>query len=247
MSMTKHSFDDVPNIRIDASDRTVQGNNPNGAQPPAPTIVKANNQGLVIGTLLIALIATGASGFLYYTQQQSQMALDSATTRILELENRLSATGEEMGNSTVALQVKVGELANRAEELWGQMDKLWASAWRRNQKDIKDLSKVVEDNRTQAQSNVNTVTASVKKSINRVNNQFDALQNDFNATKNEILSVSLELETMKQGLLSGQDTNSVINEKIAILEQRNTALRNKVAAMEKTLNSVSVKPVPSAG
>lgn len=245
--MTKHSFDDVPNIRIDASDRTVQGNNPNGAQPPAPTIVKANNQGLVIGTLLIALIATGASGFLYYTQQQSQMALDSATTRILELENRLSATGEEMGNSTVALQVKVGELANRAEELWGQMDKLWASAWRRNQKDIKDLSKVVEDNRTQAQSNVNTVTASVKKSINRVNNQFDALQNDFNATKNEILSVSLELETMKQGLLSGQDTNSVINEKIAILEQRNTALRNKVAAMEKTLNSVSVKPVPSAG
>lgn len=247
MSMTKHSFDDVPNIRIDASDRTVQGNNPNGAQPPAPTIVKANNQGLVISTLLIALIAAGASGFLYYTQQQSQMALDSATTRILELENRLSATGEEMGNSTVALQVKVGELANRAEELWGQMDKLWASAWRRNQKDIKDLSKVVEDNRTQAQSNVNTVTASVKKSINRVNNQFDALQNDFNATKNEILSVSLELETMKQGLLSGQDTNSVINEKIAILEQRNTALRNKVAAMEKTLNSVSVKPVPSAG
>ncbi len=245
--MTKHSFDDVPNIRIDASDRTVQGNNPNGAQPPAPTIVKANNQGLVISTLLIALIAAGASGFLYYTQQQSQMALDSATTRILELENRLSATGEEMGNSTVALQVKVGELANRAEELWGQMDKLWASAWRRNQKDIKDLSKVVEDNRTQAQSNVNTVTASVKKSINRVNNQFDALQNDFNATKNEILSVSLELETMKQGLLSGQDTNSVINEKIAILEQRNTALRNKVAAMEKTLNSVSVKPVPSAG
>ena len=245
--MTKHSFDDVPNIRIDASDRTVQGNNPNGAQPPAPTIVKANNQGLVICTLLIALIAAGASGFLYYTQQQSQIALDSATTRILELENRLSATGEEMGNSTVALQVKVGELANRAEELWGQMDKLWASAWRRNQKDIKDLSKVVEDNRTQAQSNVNTVTASVKKSINRVNNQFDALQNDFNATKNEILSVSLELETMKQGLLSGQDTNSVINEKIAILEQRNTALRNKVAAMEKTLNSVSVKPVPSAG
>lgn len=245
--MTKHSFDDVPNIRIDASDRTVQGNNPNGAQPPAPTIVKANNQGLVISTLLIALIAAGASGFLYYTQQQSQMALDSATTRILELENRLSATGEEMGNSTVALQVKVGELANRAEELWGQMDKLWASAWRRNQKDIKDLSKVVEDNRTQAQSNVNTVTASVKKSINRVNNQFDALQNDFNATKNEILSVSLELETMKQGLLSGQDTNSVINEKIAILEQRNTALRNKVAAMEKTLNSVSVKSVPSAG
>ena len=247
MSMTKHSFDDVPNIRIDASDRTVQGTNPNGTPSPAPTIVKANNQGLVTSALLLALIATGASGFLYYTQQQSQTALDSATARIMELENRLSATGEEMGNSTVALQVKVGELANRAEELWGQMDKLWASAWRRNQKEIQDLTKVVEDNRTKAQSSVNSVTASVKKSIKNVDTKFDALQNDFNATKNEILSVSLEIETMKQGLLSRQDTNVVINEKIAILEQRNTALKNKVTAMEKTLNSVSRRQVPTAG
>jgi chromosome segregation ATPase len=254
MSMTKHSFDDVPNIRIDASDRTVQGTNPNGTPSPAPTIVKANNQGLVISALLLALIATGASGFLYYTQQQSQTALDSATARIMELENRLSATGEEMGNSTVALQVKVGELANRAEELWEQMDKLWASAWRRNQKEIQDLTKVVEDNRTKAQSSVNSVTASVnsvaasvKKSIKNVDTKFDALQNDFNATKNEILSVSLEIETMKQGLLSGQDTNVVINEKIAILEQRNTALKNKVTAMEKTLNSVSRGTGPTAG
>ena len=245
--MTKHSFDDVPNIRIDASDRSVQGTNPNGTPPPAPTIVKASNQGLVIGALLLALMATGASGFLYYTQQQSQIALENATARIMELENRLSATGEEMGNSTVALQVKVGELANRAEELWGQMDKLWASAWRRNQKEIKDLTKVVEDNRTNAQSSVNSVTASVKKSISSVDTKFDALQNDFNATKNEILSVSLEIETIKQGLLSGQDTNVVINEKIAILEQRNTALRNKVSSMEKTLNSVSRGTVPTAG
>jgi septal ring factor EnvC (AmiA/AmiB activator) len=87
----------------------------------------------------------------------------------------------------------------------------------------------------------------VKKSIKNVDTKFDALQNDFNATKNEILSVSLEIETMKQGLLSGQDTNVVINEKIAILEQRNTALKNKVTAMEKTLNSVSRGSGPTAG
>ena len=124
----------------------------------------------------------------------------------------------------------------------------------RDKKEIQDLTKVVEDNRTKAQSSVNSVTASVnsvtasvKKSIKNVDTKFDALQNDFNATKNEILSVSLEIETMKQGLLSGQDTNVVINEKIAILEQRNTALKNKVTAMEKTLNSVSRGTVPTAG
>ncbi|MEN8771342.1 MAG: hypothetical protein ABF267_08670, partial [Glaciecola sp.] len=145
----------------------------------------------------------------------------------------------EMGNSTVALQVKVTELANRLEELWQQMDKLWASAWRRNQSEIKDLTKVVEDNRTQAQSNVNSVTESLSKGLASSETKFDALQNDFNSAKNEILSVSMELETIKQGLLNGQDANVVINEKIAILEQRNTALRSQVSLIEKAMASKS--------
>ncbi|MDG1121075.1 MAG: hypothetical protein P8J70_00065 [Glaciecola sp.] len=237
--MSQHSFDDVPNIRIDASDRSVQSHNPNGTPPPATTVVKASNHGLVISALLLALVSAGAAGYLLYSQQQSQLALQSATARIVELENRLSATGEEMGNSTVALQVKVTELANRSEELWQQMDKLWASAWRRNQSEIKDLTKVVEDNRTQAQSNVNTVTESLNKGLASSDTKFDALQNDFNSAKNEVLSVSMELESIKQGLLNGQDANIVINEKIAILEQRNTALRDKVSLLEKAIASKS--------
>ncbi len=237
--MSQHSFDDVPNIRVDASDRSVQAHNPNGTPPPVTTVVKASNQSLVISALLLALLSSGAAGYLLYSQQQSQLAFDSATARILELENRLSATGEEMGNSTVALQVKVTELANRSEELWQQMDKLWASAWRRNQSEIKDLTKVVEDNRTQAQSNVNSVTQSLSKGLASSETKFDALQNDFNSVKNEILSVSMELETIKQGLLNGQDANVVINEKIAILEQRNTALRSQVSLIEKAMASKS--------
>ena len=237
--MSQHSFDDVPNIRVDASDRSVQAHNPNGTPPPVTTVVKASNQSLVISALLLALLSTGAAGYLLYNQQQSQLAFDNATARILELENRLSATGEEMGNSTVALQVKVTELANRLEELWQQMDKLWASAWRRNQSEIKDLTKVVEDNRTQAQSNVNSVTQSLSKGLASSETKFDALQNDFNSAKNEILSVSMELETIKQGLLNGQDANVVINEKIAILEQRNTALRSQVSLIEKAMASKS--------
>jgi chromosome segregation ATPase len=237
--MSQHSFDDVPNIRVDASDRSVQAHNPNGTPLPVTTVVKTSNQSLVISALLLALLSSGAAGYLLYSQQQSQLAFDSATARILELENRLSATGEEMGNSTVALQVKVTELANRLEELWQQMDKLWASAWRRNQSEIKDLTKVVEDNRTQAQSNVNSVTQSLSKGLASSETKFDALQNDFNSAKNEILSVSMELETIKQGLLNGQDANVVINEKIAILEQRNTALRSQVSLIEKAMASKS--------
>jgi chromosome segregation ATPase len=49
-----------------------------------------------------------------------------------------------MGESTGAMKVRLEKLTKRSEELWGQMDKLWASAWRRNQADIATLnSKVV--------------------------------------------------------------------------------------------------------
>ena len=245
MSMTKHSFDDVPNIRIDASDRTVQGTNPNGTPSPAPTIVKANNQGLVIGALLLALIATGASGFLYYTQQQSQAAIDSATARIMELENRLSATGEEMGNSTVALQVKVGELANRAEELWDQMDKLWASAWRRNQSEIGDLNKTVMTLKASSEKSTKTLqleTADNNTALGLVQEQLESqasLLKQLNAKFNDINNVDADfeqqLENLREKLIATALANNDLTNQIDDLRRRVAAAEKKANHVEKLL------------
>ena len=95
-------------------------------QTPAPS--SGGGKGLTVLALLIALAASGGAGYLFMQLEQQKIAAQSAEQRIADLENRLSATGEDLGESTVALQVKVSELSNRAEELWEQMDKLWASA-----------------------------------------------------------------------------------------------------------------------
>lgn len=235
--MTNRSFDEVPNIVIQDNDRIV----PKSTGTPSPSSPQPSSSGMTVFALLLALVASGAAGYLFWQGQQQIMALSAAEQRITDLENRLSATGEEMGNSTVALQVKVTELSNRADALWEQMDKLWASAWRRNQKDIQDLEALVNKQASKDKS----ARGKLDKSIKQVDKKFDALQNDFSATQNEILAVNLELEGIKQGLLGSQDANAVLNDKIAILEQRNANLKAKVTALEKMLASLRPMPSPS--
>lgn len=231
--MTNRSVDDIPTIRVEDNDRVVQ---PRANRPPPPP---ASSQGASsVFTLILTLIAIGFSGYLYWLSVQQQASLDAASARIQELENKLSATGEEMGNSTVALQVKLTEVSNRTQELWEQMDKLWASAWRRNQKEIKELTAVVEDNRTAAQRSDNTITSKIDSTVTQNKVVSEALEQDLSSTRNELLAVNLEIENIKQSLLSNQNKNNTVDDKIRILEQRNDALRQKVSTLERTINAI---------
>ena len=134
--------DEFPTIRLDEEDRrdyqTKRQAAPTKTTPPPSSSPSANRQpsgsgnGNGIWVVLVAVIALAACGGCYYlyTLLEHQKAVaEQAEQRILQLENKLSATGEEIGESTVALQVKVTELTNKTNELWEQMDKLWASAF----------------------------------------------------------------------------------------------------------------------
>jgi len=71
----------------------------------------------------------------------------SSERRIKNLEQQLSVTGEEMGESAVAMRVKLDTLSKKTDDLWAQMDKLWASAWRRNQADIEKLNQQIKNHK----------------------------------------------------------------------------------------------------
>lgn len=232
--MTQRSFDEVPNIVLQDNDRVV----PKTSQTPPPPVQVTSSNGLALFALLLGLAAAGGSGYLFWQNTTQTAMLKQAEVRIADLEDRLSATGEEMGNSTVALQVKVNELANRAEELWDQMDKLWASAWRRNQKDIKELNQKLLTGQANDKNARDKVAQTASKSLKSLDNKFDSLQNEFNTTLNDILAVNLELESIKQGVLASQNTSNVLNDKIAILEQRNASLKAKVALLEKNIKTI---------
>jgi chromosome segregation ATPase len=229
--MTNRSFDDIPEIRIEDNDRVTR---PARGTPPSAPSSRSNNA-VVTAALIAGLLGVAGAGYGMYAQAQANQELLSAQARIQELENRLNATGEEMGNSTVALQVKLTELTKRSDELWEQMDKLWASAWRRNQKELRDLEKVVEDNRTNLQRGQNGITSALEKNTAQLAKVDGSLQSDINNIQNDLLAVNLEIESVKQGMLSGQGNFGTINDKIAILEQRNNSLKQKMTQLERDI------------
>ncbi len=244
--MASNSKDkDFAPINVDMNDRIPMSSQRRGSGEATKTIVKSNN-GFTTFVLLLAVIACAGAGYLYFLHLENQKAMVASEQRILSLEKRLSATGEEIDNSTVALQVKVGELSSKADELWDQMDKLWASAWRRNQQDIKDLSsdltrfqKSVTEQRKGIEQDVNNSTANIQK----VQNRIDSLNSKLNAQANEMLASTVSQEGLQENINAQKSELRELTEKIILLERRNTKLLQQIQQMDSKLTELANKSV----
>jgi peptidoglycan hydrolase CwlO-like protein len=245
--------DEFPTIRLDEEDRrdyqTKRQATPGKASSTpssslSPNSASPNNSGGGNGVwlTLIALIALAACGGCYYLytllEQQKVIALE-ADKRIVQLENKLSATGEEIGESTVALQVKVTELTNKTNELWEQMDKLWASAWRRNQKEIADLGDRVSNVQTSLDKSIVGVADDVKAQTAVIG----SLKNQLASLADELLAVNVQLEQALGDKQSAQQDVRTLTDKLSVLEQRNTTLSGRIASLENEIRDIATKVV----
>ncbi|WP_334047989.1 hypothetical protein [Alteromonas gracilis] len=245
--------DDFPTIRLDEEDRrdyqtkrqatpTTSPSTPRSTPPSQPP--SSNGGGNGIWVTLVAVIALAACGgcyYLYTLLEQQKVVAEQAEKRIIQLESKLSATGEEIGESTVALQVKVTELSNKTNELWEQMDKLWASAWRRNQKEIADLGDRVVNVKTALNKNVSAVADDVKTqaaAIGSVKNQLASLAD-------ELLAVNVQLEQATSDKQSAQQRVRNLTDKLSVLEQRNTTLSGRIANLENEIREIATQVVSS--
>ena len=85
-------------------------------------------------SLVVAAVACAWAWQLQQSLDGSAALLANYETRIADLEARLSDTDEGLNESSAAMAVKI-------KELYSEVDKLWASAWRRNKAKIADLEK----------------------------------------------------------------------------------------------------------
>ncbi|WP_371194498.1 hypothetical protein [Glaciecola sp. SC05] len=243
MSQSSKDTDFAP-INVDVNDRIPTATKKPSAQPPATG--GSSNKSMLILTLLIAVGASGFSAYLYSQLQNSQETIVANQERIQMLENRLSATGEEMGNSTVELQVKLGELSGKTAELWDQMDKLWASAWRRNQEEIKSLNSDV----IALKSDFNKSVADVTKKVNAAESGTQQLMTRINSMNskiseqaNNILAVKVEYEGFAEANSSQNGDIRELKEKILLLERRNTSLLQKLNEVEGQVKELALKTI----
>ena len=249
--MTNPNDDDFPRITLDAEDRrgyqqksspSSSNSTTSSSKPPAPA-PSGGGSGLATFALLVALASGGGAGYLYWQLQQQTIAANAAEARIQELENKLSATGEEMGESTVALQVKVTELSNRAEELWDQMDKLWASAWRRNQKEITELGEKLDDE----VSSLKSTTSALSTTSNTTSRALTDIRSQTENMASELLAINVQLERASANSGSTKRDIQQATEKLRLLEQRNAAMVTRVNQMENEIRDLATRMASTSG
>jgi len=236
---------DFAPINVELSDRIPLASKRQSSPPQTNENTKSNMPMLVIA-IVIALSACGASAYLYSLHQQNLASLATAEERIVRLENRLNATGEEMGNSTVALQVKVTELSARTEELWEQMDKLWASAWRRNQQEIKSLDgdlKGLQTNTNTLLKNMETKIANVSSGTQQLQNRIDGVNTKVGTQANDMLAINVNQDEMQSTITKQNTELRQMAEKLILLEKRNTSLLQQLQQIETKLTEVANKGV----
>ena len=80
---------------------------------------------LLVMALIIGIAGCAAAFLLWQQAGRLEQSLLQANQRIADLEGKLSTTDDSVTQSSAQMQVKIKELA-------GEVDKLWASAWRKN-------------------------------------------------------------------------------------------------------------------
>ena len=250
--MATDPLDDMPKIRLEKDDlesfhrtraQSTNKSSKKGNLPDEPTSTSSSPSWF--GILFLLIIIIGAAG--YWSLEQYKV-LQQAQSRITELESRLSATGEDMDQSAAALQVKVSELSAKTEHLWTEMDKLWASAWRRNQTEIGALNKTVMALKASSERSTknlgsetadnNTTIALVKEQLENQASLLKQLNEKFGQFINVDADFEQQLASLREKLLSTALANNDLTNQI-------DDLRRRVLAAEKKVNEVNVSPKPT--
>jgi len=112
-------------------------------------------------SLVVAAVACAWAWQLEERLTQTGFQLERYEERIGQLEARLSDTDEGLSQNTAAMAVKI-------KELYSEVDKLWASAWRRNKA---RLDEIEGTNNNQGES-----IAALKKDVAAANNDLARLK-----------------------------------------------------------------------
>lgn len=142
--MTERDLDSIPPI-VPARDEVASRQGARKGRPERRKTPPPSGGGgmglfarlLLVVTLVVAAVACAWAWQLQQELQKAQTIQRDYEARISDLEDRLSDTDEGMNQSAAAMSVKI-------KELYSEVDKLWASAWRRNKAKLEELEKSVK-------------------------------------------------------------------------------------------------------
>ncbi|MGI9292731.1 MAG: hypothetical protein ACR2PS_02005 [Pseudomonadales bacterium] len=190
-------------------------------------------------SFLLASVAAAGSAYLFLQLTESQATLQDAQQRVVDLENRLSSTDESVNESGVAMQVKIKELTS-------EVDKLWASAWRKNQATLKALDGQVKTQQQASASQAKSLTAqteAVDKLQSQVGSalaaaqQLKEIQSTSMAQKAELSELSDQLRDIDTGLRSLSKRMSESEAWVDSINAYRRQTNRKISELEQTVQA----------
>jgi DNA repair exonuclease SbcCD ATPase subunit len=208
-------------------------------------------------TFLIYSLMAGAAYWGYQQNINTTALLNSSENRIADLERQLSATGEEMGESAVEMKVRLETLGKTSDKLWIEMDKLWASAWRKNQSQIKSLENKNKSLNNLSSTQRKTITSTLA-SIKEINDKqvaaeysVDAIKEQLKSSRKlteEIKKLSLELSAIESNSQRRDKQQISLASRVTKLSEQNNQLRSQIKSLQtklaKAIKSIPAKTAP---
>jgi hypothetical protein len=185
------------------------------ASAPAPG---GSSRYVAILALLLALATAAVAGLLYQQTVRLDAALGQANLRIADLEGKLSVTGDNVSQSSAAMQIKIKELA-------GEVDKLWASAWRKNDGRLTELEsgmKKAAGSYVAQQKQLTTATADISSLKEQVG---------------QATAVAATVDTLKQQQAGLQDSIGRVSSTVNTVSNTQRAQESRIKETEQWVQS----------
>ncbi len=171
-------------------------------------------------SLVVAAVACAWAWQLQQELQRSALVQQEYEQRIADLEDRLSDTDEGMNQSSAAMAVKI-------KELYSEVDKLWASAWRRNKGKIADLEKA------------SSAHGSQLATLGKTDQEYSAQLKQLGADLGKLSSVAGELERLVQSARANESQMEKLADDLNRLSLDMARLQKRVGTNEEWVESIN--------
>lgn len=198
------SLDDIPSI-IPERDELRESY----ASAPTPKSGGGGGKGLAWFALLVALAAAGGAAYLFQQLQLTQQELAAADKRVVSLEDMLSASSETANESAAVQAVKIKELTS-------EVDKLWASAWRKNKARLTELDKQLKAQKASLQRIDKSAKTSAEalSALNQQLPQLQALSSELKEVQSLSIAQKAQLSELDETLADAQASLSKLGKRI---------------------------------
>jgi chromosome segregation ATPase len=187
---------------------------------------------VITATFVFVALAVALGSVIWSWQLQQQLVeashiMERHNARIMELEAAIADTDE-------GLSQNAAQMAVRIKELYSEVDKLWASAWRRNKADIEALQTAAGNHDKALKALVSADKTAIDERTQNAA-MIDLLRKDMAKLK----SVASDLERLASSASSNQSALERTADNVNKLTLQFSALSKRVEGNEEWIGSIN--------